>query len=63
MMTSVEQSVELLAGDTELHGETLLQCHFVNHKSLMNWPGLEAGPPKWEAGDYSPELWHGLSIH
>jgi hypothetical protein len=23
-------------------------------------PGLEHGPPQWEAGDWPPELWHGL---
>jgi hypothetical protein len=21
---------------------------------------LEPGPPRWETGDYPPELWHGL---
>jgi hypothetical protein len=27
-----------------------------------NWPdpGIEPGPPRWEARDYPPELWHGL---
>jgi hypothetical protein len=23
----------------------------VHHKSHMTWPGLELGPPLWEAGD------------
>jgi hypothetical protein len=51
-MMNVEQSVELeLAGVTEVLREILPQCHFVNHKSHMTWPGLEPGPPLWEAGD------------
>jgi hypothetical protein len=29
----------------------LRQCHFVYHKSNMTWPGLEPGPPRWEASD------------
>jgi hypothetical protein len=52
MMMIVEQSVECeLAGETEVLGENLPQCHFVHHKSHMTWPELEAGPPRWEASD------------
>jgi hypothetical protein len=31
--------------------KNLSQCHFVHHKSRMNWPGCELGPPRWKAGD------------
>jgi hypothetical protein len=50
-MMIVKQSVEYeLAGETEVLRENLSQCHFAHHKSHMNWPGLEPGPPLWEAG-------------
>ena len=25
-------------------------------------PGIEPGPPRWEAGDYPPEPWHGPAL-
>jgi hypothetical protein len=50
-MKSVEQSVELLAGGTEVLGGNLPNCRFVHHKSQMTRPGLEPGPPRWEASD------------
>jgi hypothetical protein len=43
MMMSVEQSVECLAGETEVLGEKLPRCRFVHHKSHMTWAGLETG--------------------
>jgi hypothetical protein len=30
--------------------KTLSQCHFFHHKSHMDRPGREPGPPQWEAG-------------
>jgi hypothetical protein len=45
-MMNVEQSVEWeLAGETEVLGEKLPQCHFVLHKShLTLWPDLGSNP-------------------
>jgi hypothetical protein len=52
MMMNVEQSVEWeLAGETEVLGESLPQCHFAHDKYHMALPGLEPGPPRWEAGN------------
>jgi hypothetical protein len=39
-----------LAGETEVLGE-LPQRHFAHHKSHLTRPGLEPGPPRWEAND------------
>ena len=30
----------------EALGENLSQCHFIHHKSQMNWRGIEPGPPR-----------------
>jgi hypothetical protein len=51
-MMNVEQSVEWeLVGETEVLRENLPQFYFVHQKSHMTWPGLEPGPPQWEARD------------
>jgi hypothetical protein len=44
-----EQSVECLAGETEVLGENLPQYRFVHHKSHMIRSAH--GTPRWEAGD------------
>jgi len=38
----------ILTGKTEVLIENLSHCHFVHHKSHMNWPWTERGPPWWE---------------
>jgi hypothetical protein len=45
-MMSVEQSVECLAGETEVLAENLLHCRFFHHKSHMTRPGFEPWPPQ-----------------
>jgi hypothetical protein len=40
-----------IAGETEVLKENLPQRHFVHLKSHMTRPGLEPGPPQWEASD------------
>jgi hypothetical protein len=51
MVMNMEQLMEWeLAGETEVLVENLPQCHFDRHESHMTWPGIELGPPRWEAG-------------
>jgi hypothetical protein len=42
---------EIDKGKPKYSGKNLSQCHFVHNKSHMDWPGIEPGPPQWEAGD------------
>jgi hypothetical protein len=44
-MMSGGQSVEGVAGETEVFGENLPLFRFVEHKSHMARPGLEPGTP------------------
>jgi hypothetical protein len=44
LMMNVEQSVEWVAGKTEVLGVNLPHWSFVHHKSHMTWPGLEFEP-------------------
>jgi hypothetical protein len=41
MMMTEEQSAECLAGETEVFGENLPQCHFVHHIYHITRPRLE----------------------
>jgi hypothetical protein len=51
-MVILEKLVERrLAGETEVLGEKLPQRHYVHPKFHMTRPGLELGPPRWEASD------------
>jgi hypothetical protein len=39
-------------GETEVLGDNLRYCYFVQHKSCMDWSGIEPGPLRWQAGNW-----------
>jgi len=45
---------------TKWSERNLSSATFVRHKHHVDWPGIEAGSPRWEAVNYSLEPWHGL---
>ena len=34
------------------------QCHFVHHKSKMDWTAIETRPPQWQDGNWPPQPRH-----
>jgi hypothetical protein len=51
VIVTMENLIEWIAGETEVLGEILPRRHFVHHKSHLTRPGIEPGPPRWEASD------------
>jgi hypothetical protein len=51
VIVRMENLVQLMAGETEALVENLPRRHFVHHKSHLTRPGIEPGPPRWEASD------------
>jgi hypothetical protein len=51
VIVRMENLVEWMAGETKVLGENLPRHHFVHHKSHLTRPGIESGPPRWEASD------------
>jgi len=42
----------ILTEKTQVPSQSKLsQCHFVNHKSHMDWPGFELRCPWWEVSN------------
>jgi hypothetical protein len=48
-----------LTRETEVLGENLPQCHFVQHESKMTYPGIQPGSPLLKGSDLQSEIWHG----
>jgi hypothetical protein len=51
VIVRMENLVEWIAGETEVLVGNLPRRHFVHHKSHFARPGIEPGPPRWEASD------------
>jgi hypothetical protein len=51
VIVRMENLVEWMTGESEVLGENLPRRHFVHHKSHLTRPGIEPGPPRWEASD------------
>jgi hypothetical protein len=49
VIVRMEYLVEWMAGETEVLGENLPRRYLVHHKSHLTRPGIEPGPPRWEA--------------
>jgi hypothetical protein len=50
-MTMVQRQNDTDITEPRYSVRTLLAYHFMRQKSHMHCPGIEFGPPKWEAGD------------
>lgn len=48
------------SGRPKCSQKNLSHCHIAYHKSHMDWPEIEPGPPLCEAGHQQPGPWHGL---
>jgi hypothetical protein len=48
-----------LTGQIQVLGEISATANFSIHKLYMNWPRIEPGTPRREAGDQQPDIWSG----
>jgi hypothetical protein len=51
VIVRMENLVKWMAGETVVFGENLPRRHFIHNKSHLTRPGIEPGPPRWEASD------------
>lgn len=62
----INDHAELVAwhwqGKLKCSEQKLSQCQLLRHRSYMDWPGVEMGPPRWEAGGWLRKLWHDQNI-
>jgi hypothetical protein len=56
-----------LAGETEILGENLPECHFVHHKPHVLCPdvnlGCRGGKPATNRLSYGTAIWSGIFLH